>query len=344
MNSNIYKHYTKSNKNHKIHMALLYILSFIITISTTIICIVTFNTVSYMPSVFFMIIISFVLIIIIRLFIKKSEALYKFELILLLFNDYNIELADTIAKKHNIPKEYMDILHHNNTRILREKNLELSKRSAQLSSLQQQINPHFLYNTLDTIRGQAQVYKQHSIAQMALSLSKIFRYSINNSSNLVPIHSETEIINDYLYIQNIRFSNKFEIIYEIDPDVENMHIPKMTLQPLVENSIHHGLEQKSGTSKITIKAYRTSSNLILSVIDNGIGIAPEHLLEINQALQNSNSPITKKEKNHSVGLSNINARIQLIFEGHSTMTIYSIEGIGTTVQITIPISLIEDFI
>ena len=226
-------------------------------------------------------------------------------------------------------------------RSLREKNLEIAKRSAQLDSLQQQINPHFLYNTLDTIRGQAQIYNQPDIALMALSLSKIFRYSIGNHNDLVPFYKELEIIDSYMCIQNIRFNNKFSLIPKIDEDVIHEKIPKMLLQPLVENAIHHGLEPCLKKGEIRIHAGKTQKNLILSVVDNGVGIDETRLVEINNALQNSKNPIIKKESGHSIGLNNINSRIKLIFGSEAQMVIYSLKDIETTVQITLPLEAIE---
>ena len=221
---------------------------------------------------------------------------------------------------------------------LREKNLELSKRSAQLDSLQQQINPHFLYNTLDTIRGQARISNQRSIEAMALNLSKIFRYSISNHSDLVSLNKELEVIDSYLYIQNARFNGKFSLVFEINDGMEYERIPKMTLQPIVENAIHHGLETKTEKGIITIKANKVESRCVIQVIDNGVGIAPDRLIEINSALRNMNNPIIKKESGHSIGVTNINSRLRIIYGNEAIMTVYSVQDVGTTIEISIPLS------
>lgn len=222
---------------------------------------------------------------------------------------------------------------------IREKNLEIAKRSAQLDSLQQQINPHFLYNTLDTIRGQAQINNQPSIALMALSLSKIFRYSIGNHNDLVPFYKELEIIDCYMCIQNIRFNDKFHLSSQVDEDITHEKIPKMLLQPLVENAIHHGLEPCLNDGEIIIKAFKTSDKLVISVTDNGIGIDEPRLIEINNILQNPQNPIIKKESGHSIGLSNINSRIKLIFGPNAQMVVYSLKNIETSIRITLPLDL-----
>ena len=224
-----------------------------------------------------------------------------------------------------------------NDLLISETNLELSRRHAQLDALQQQINPHFLYNTLDTIRGQAHLAEQPAIEGMALSLSKLFRYSISSYSDLVPLRDELEVIESYMFIQNTRFSNKFSLFFEIDEDCVMERIPKMTIQPLVENAIHHGLEPKIDPGTIVIKAHRTQTHIMIDIDDDGIGIDYDRLDQLNSILHDTNTPIIKKDSSHSIGLYNINSRIRLLYGADASMTIYSVPDTGTDIRISLPL-------
>jgi two-component system sensor histidine kinase YesM len=225
--------------------------------------------------------------------------------------------------------------------ILRETNIHLMKKQAELDALQSQINPHFLYNTLDVIRGQASEHHIKDIELMALSLSKMFRYSISNHDEFVSLDDELENIDCYLTIQNVRFNNKLLCQKNIDEDTLQCKIPKLIIQPIVENAIYHGLEQKLGSGKLTIRSYRTRSRLMISIHDNGLGIKPERLAEINETLsaQNAGSRlISKSGTRFSIGLSNVNSRIKLLFGNEFGLVIYSSEGYGTTVQMNLPVN------
>lgn len=224
--------------------------------------------------------------------------------------------------------------------ILRETNVHLMKKQAELDALQSQINPHFLYNTLDVIRGQASEHHIKEIELMALSLSKLFRYSISDHDAFVTLDEELENIDCYMTIQNVRFNNRLACHKVIDADTLKCKIPKLLIQPIVENAIYHGLEKKMGAGKLTINSYRTGSRLMISIQDDGLGISPERLAEINNALSNQNAGsrlINKNKKHFSIGLSNVNSRIKLLFGNEFGLFIYSTEGFGTTVQMILPV-------
>ena len=225
--------------------------------------------------------------------------------------------------------------------VLRESTAQLMKKQAELDALQSQINPHFLYNTLDVIRGQANARGLHDVERMALSLSQLFRYSISNHDTFVSFEEELTNIEHYLLIQNLRFDNKFERIDKTDPDTLGCKIPKLLIQPLVENAVHHGLEPKLDRGSITISSYRTPSRLIISIRDDGVGLSTKKLTEINDMLR-ENMPIIDDipsgGKRRSVGLSNVNARIRLLFGDAYGLVLFSTENTGTEVQLTLPLT------
>ncbi len=224
------------------------------------------------------------------------------------------------------------------TLMLRESNAQLMKKQAELDILQSQINPHFLYNTLDTIRGQAHIAGQDNIEAMALALSKLFRYSISSYDTLVSLEEELQAVKNYFLIQNFRFDNKFIAKYEIDDDTLTHKVPKMLIQPLVENAILHGLEPKLGKGAVIIKAYKTKSRLVINVDDDGVGILPARLTEINDALFSNVQQHIKKNSRTSIGLYNINSRIRMIYGPAYHISISSVENIGTNVQLSLPLT------
>ncbi len=219
----------------------------------------------------------------------------------------------------------------------RESRAILMKKQAELDALQSQINPHFLYNTLESIRGQAMVYGNWEIERMTEALANLFRYSISNEGNTVPFSSELKNIENYLLIQQCRFNNKFEKIEKIDGDTLDCLIPKLLIQPIVENAIHHGLEQKFGKGILTIKAYRTNTRLIIQVLDDGLGIEAKKLARINDILRRGADTQERQESGMRIGIVNVNERIHLAYGKEYGLRIYSTENVGTNVEITLPV-------
>lgn len=216
---------------------------------------------------------------------------------------------------------------------------QLSQKEAQLKELQTQINPHFLYNTLESIRGVAMVEGIPSIALMSKSLSSLFRYSIKGNE-IVTIRDEIDHIKNYINIQNFRFENKFLVEYDIDEVLYDYKILKLTLQPLVENSIHHGLESKRGKGKISISCEKINDNIRFLITDNGTGIPEDKLELLNQSLSREIEPITDlsddSNKSQSIGVANVNSRLKLYLGNEYGLRFTSINGKGTTVEILIP--------
>lgn len=214
---------------------------------------------------------------------------------------------------------------------------KIMKKQAEIDSLQNQINPHFLYNTLDSIRGQAISEGSENIEKMVKALSDLFRYSISNIKSMVTLEEELKNIDNYLNIQQFRFNNRFKILKEIDSETLKIEVPKLIIQPLVENAIKHGLETKIGKGTIVIRSRITKDKMVINVEDDGEGIDIENLQVINQYLANGVNPNEVKNIRIGVGLININERIKMIYNSNSGLKIYSMKGIGTNAELSIPI-------
>ena len=219
---------------------------------------------------------------------------------------------------------------------------DLNKRQAQYLALQNQINPHFLYNTLESIRSEALIAGLESVADMTEALATFFRYTISKVENLVSVEEELENCKTYFRIQQYRFGNRLQlhIDYEEEEWQEIIHcrIPKLTLQPILENSIIHGTELKIGTGNLRIQFERTEKRLIIRISDDGIGMEEQTLLELNRRLRKDSSKVSyqQSETKGGIALANVNNRIHLIFGEEYGMHVYSIQGEGTDVEITIP--------
>lgn len=222
-----------------------------------------------------------------------------------------------------------------------------SKREAQILALQNQINPHFLYNTLETIRSEAIMNGAVNAGTMAEALATFFRYTISNLDYLVQIEDELENIQNYFTIQHYRFGNKIgiQITYdEEDKNILRLYIPKLIMQPVVENAIYHGIEQKLGAGQVTISISYTKQNLDIMISDDGIGIKDTELSEINNRLwtDSENYGYEKSEKSGGIAIRNVNQRIKLLFGEEYGIWLNSIYGIGTDVHIKLPVVLTLD--
>ena len=214
--------------------------------------------------------------------------------------------------------------------------IKLSQKEAELNSLQNQINPHFLYNTLESIRGAALYHGIHDIAAMSKALSLLFRYSISDRV-LVSIKEELQHLENYISIQNFRYENRFDMNYSIPPNLLNYKILKLTLQPLIENSIKHGLEMKLGKGTIRIEMLELDNNIKIQITDDGLGIPTKRIEELNRALANDKYKAeseTDRTKT-GIGVMNVNSRIKLYF-GEQYGLKFRSALTGTTVEITLP--------
>lgn len=218
--------------------------------------------------------------------------------------------------------------------------LKYSIEQSKLIALQNQINPHFLYNTLDAIRGDALDADQTEIASITEALASFFHYSISDLDRLATLEQELENVKEYFRIQQFRFGEnlKLEIICEGDmEEVRKYCVPRMTLQPIVENAISHGLECKEKRGTICIFIIRSQYELIIKVTDDGIGMDKQDVDTINEALHSPGTYRLKREGRGGIALTNISSRIRLIFGVEYGITIFSCRNIGTTVQINVPL-------
>lgn len=217
-------------------------------------------------------------------------------------------------------------------------NKQYQMQLLELRSLQQQINPHFLFNTLNAIYWEAIKFtnKPNTCSKMIFDLTEIMSYSLHNLQETVSITKELEYLRHYTNIQTIRYQNKFEIIWDIDDETKNYVIIKMILQPLVENSINHGIKSKDGFSTIKVKVYYRQNRLLISILDNGNGMPKEKVAELRQRLQLNNEPL------EHIGLVNTNRRLLLMYGPQSALRIFSRSNIGTIVSFQIPAEELED--
>ncbi len=220
--------------------------------------------------------------------------------------------------------------------------MDLNKRQAQYLALQNQINPHFLYNTLESIRGEALIAGMDNIADMTEALAKFFRYTITKVENLVSVEEELDNCETYFLIQKYRFGSRLQlhILYEEEnrESIMNCKIPKLTLQPILENSIIHGTELKIGTGNLTIQFEQTDKRLIIRISDDGVGMDEQTLAKLNRQLGGGKALTdSQEEKKGGIALVNVNNRIHLLFGEEYGMHVYSIRGKGTDVEVTLPV-------
>lgn len=204
------------------------------------------------------------------------------------------------------------------------------KRKYELQALQAQINPHFLYNTLDSIIWMAETNDSNIVA-MTEALAKLFRISLNKGNEEISLERELEHVKNYLIIQSMRYADKFTYEISAEPGVERCRTIKLILQPIVENCIYHGIKKKRGTGKITIRAYRREQNLIIEVSDDGCGMPEEICRKIL-----SDEIESEDISGSGIGVKNVNERIQLRFGKKYGLSYSSEEGVGTTVTYVLP--------
>ncbi|SFN79025.1 sensor histidine kinase [Proteiniclasticum ruminis] len=217
-----------------------------------------------------------------------------------------------------------------------------TKKHAEYLALQNQINPHFLYNTLEGIRSEALMEGIDSVAEMTEALATFFRYTISNLDRLVTIDEELENIENYTKIQKFRFGNRLElkVLFKGDKEeIQKLMMPKLTLQPLIENSIFHGVERKIGKGTIELRLTKTSERLHIVVSDDGLGMEPEKLQELNDRLKGTSLSYLKEEMNKRGGIAlvNVNNRIRLIYGDEYGIFVYSKKNAGTDVHVTLPL-------
>lgn len=217
--------------------------------------------------------------------------------------------------------------------IAREYEAQLATNRAKYNALQAQINPHFLYNTLDTMSGIAEIQECHEVSALSQSLSNIFRYSLDMRNPFSTVAKEIVHLKNYIYVMNVRMPSEVQYVFEIEEEILQDTLPRISIQPLVENAINHGLKNARGEKKVVIRAGAEGENLLISVEDSGVGISKERMKEL----------LTPgSDQGSSIGLTNIHTRMKMLYGGEYGVTIESKEGVGTKVFLTIPRRKMEE--
>ena len=220
--------------------------------------------------------------------------------------------------------------------------LNMNKRQAQYLALQNQINPHFLYNTLESIRSEALLSGLVSVADMTEALAGFFRYTISKVENLVSVEEELQNCETYFKIQQYRFGERLQLVVECEEEdkeeIYRCRIPKLTMQPILENSIIHGTECKLGVGHLKIVLEKIGKRLMIRISDDGVGMDTKTLADMNEKLQKSAKAFSAQESETKGGIAliNVNNRIHLLFGEEYGLHVYSMPDVGTDVEIILP--------
>ncbi|WP_195282814.1 sensor histidine kinase [Harryflintia acetispora] len=209
---------------------------------------------------------------------------------------------------------------------------EGEKRRSELEVLQSQINPHFLYNTLDSVIWMTEAGRYPEAIQMVTSLARLFRISLSRGSSIIPLRDELEHAGHYMTIQKMRYKNRFEVQIHADADTEGLYSLKLIVQPILENAIYHGMAAADGDGLITVHAYREGEDLLIDVSDNGLGMLPEMAGQ----LLDGSKPVPNRGRGSGIGVRNVHSRIRLTFGERYGLVIMSEPDMGTTVRIRQP--------
>ena len=204
---------------------------------------------------------------------------------------------------------------------------EINLRKTELKALQAQINPHFLYNTLDSIAWMCEQGRNADAVKMVHALARLFRISISRGHELIPIAKEIEHAESYLQIQMYRYKNQFTYTFDVDPDCLGYYCNKITLQPIIENSINHGLELMVEEGRIDVCVRQDGDDIVFSVQDNGVGMSEEQIEAIMQ-----HGPTDRT----GIGIKNVNDRLKIYFGRNYGLHITSEPDVGTCVEIRMP--------
>ena len=212
-----------------------------------------------------------------------------------------------------------------------------SKRKSEFDTLQSQINPHFLYNTLDIIVWMIENEQKQEAVNVVTALARFFRISLSKGKSIITVKDELEHVRNYLMIQQMRFKNKFVYTIEAQEDVLELASLKLMLQPLVENAIYHGMEFMDGDGEIEVKVYREAENLWFQISDNGLGMTSQ---QVDSLL--GSKPHVSSRRGSGIGVKNVNERIRLFFGEDYGLTIQSEPDEGTVIKICLPARTYSD--
>ena len=246
------------------------------------------------------------------------------------------ELVQAFNKMKRSTKGYIDTLkeNHRMSELLHREGIERVEMEKQLSGarlelLKSQINPHFLFNTLNMIACMAKLEEAVTTERMISSMSSLFRYNLKTSEQIVTLARELKVVQDYMYIQQMRFGSRILYSCDLKVDAEQAMIPAFTLQPVVENAMVHGLSKKEQGGRVHVRIWEQGNRLVISVADTGFGMSEERLAEVTEAMKE------RRTSRIGIGLGNIYKRIHMMYK-QGEFRIASIEGRGTVIQMFIP--------
>lgn len=246
------------------------------------------------------------------------------------------ELVRAFNKMKRSTKGYIDTLkeNHRMSELLHREEIERVEMEKQLSGarlelLKSQINPHFLFNTLNIIACMAKLEEAVTTERMISSMSSLFRYNLKTSEQIVTLARELKVVQDYMYIQQMRFGSRILYSCDLKVDAEQAMIPAFTLQPVVENAMVHGLSKKEQGGRVHVRIWEQGNRLVISVADTGLGMSEERLAEVTEAMKE------RRTSRIGIGLGNIYKRIHMMYK-QGEFRIASIEGRGTVIQMFIP--------
>ncbi len=212
---------------------------------------------------------------------------------------------------------------------------EQAQKEAELKALQAQINPHFLYNTLENMRMQCEIDEYYSLGNSLSVLGELFRYSISWGADEVRFELEWKNLKDYISIMQMRYGDSVEFVLEKDDNLDDVIVPKLILQPLIENSFNHGFKNKIPPWEVSITAKNQENALVITITDNGNGIEPERLAMLQKCMEENRPFQDGESKRNSIGVTNVKQRIGLLCRPGSTMHIESQPGAGTKIVLII---------
>lgn len=226
---------------------------------------------------------------------------------------------------------------HRMTELLQQEqmeNMEMEKRldANRMELLKSQINPHFLFNTLNMIGSMADLEEAESTEKMTKSLAELFRYNLSTREQIVPLEQELRVAENYMYLQKMRFGSRIRYRAILPKDISGIRIPSFTLQPLIENAIVHGLSKKESGGTVTLRVRETEDFVKLYLTDNGLGMSPERKREVLSALNEENPSF---ETRVGIGLGNIYLRVKRLYQA-GEFHIYSKKNVGTSMVIILP--------
>jgi two-component system sensor histidine kinase YesM len=244
--------------------------------------------------------------------------------------DFSVRAGDTPQNEiGELAGGFNAMIDHNQRLMQKIIETEKGKRKAELDALQSQITPHFLYNTLDSIVWMSN-YKPQVAAAMADALAKLFRLMLGGGEDIVPLKQEFEHVAQYLKIQKMRYDSRFEYEIQLDDACQSIRVPKLILQPLVENAIYHGVKPTRKKCLLKVEGLLDGDELVLMVMDDGAGMSPQELSRILTAERPSDKALG------GVGVKNINERIQLYCPGGYGLSFLSREELGTVAIVRLP--------